>query len=94
MPDQTKMNTENEFETETMAGIYANQGHYQKALVIYRRLLAQQPDRQDLKERIKAVEALQTQSGDGQLSDRFKEWFDLVLKKKRIERLRKLRKPR
>lgn len=94
MPDPTRTTAKNEIETETMARIYADQGHYQKALAIYHRLSAQHPDRQDLKERISAVENLQKQSSPGQLSDRFSEWFDLLLKKKQIDKLRNLRKSR
>ena len=35
------MADDQKFETETMAGIYASQGHYRKAIEIYRRLLEQ-----------------------------------------------------
>ena len=94
MTDPTKTTAENEFETETMARIYADQGHYQKALAIYQRLSAQHPDRQDLKERIRTVENLQKQASPGLLSDRFSEWFDLLLKKKQIDKLCGLRKSR
>ena len=88
------MAVEKEFETETMAQIYTDQGHYQKAAVIYRRLLMQSPEREDLRHRLKVVEDLQKQTGGGRMSDKFSEWVGLLLKKKQIDRLRNLRKLR
>jgi hypothetical protein len=88
------MAVEKEFETETMAQIYADQGHYEKAAVIYRRLLMQAPAREDLRDRLKAVEDLQKSTGDLHLSTQFGEFINLLLKKKKIDKLRNLRKPR
>jgi len=88
------MAVEKEFETETMAQIYADQGHYEKAAVIYRRLLMQSPAREDLQERLKDVEALQKNTGTQHLATQFSEFIDLLLKKKKIDKLRNLRKPR
>ena len=88
------MAAEKEFETETMARIYADQGHYDKAAVIYRRLLMQSPERDDLRSRLEAVEALQKKADVRGLSDQLSEWVQLLLKKKQIDRLRNLRKPR
>jgi len=82
----------NEFETETMAQIYADQGHYEKAAVIYRRLLMQAPAREDLRDRLKVVEDLQNSARDQQLSTQLGELVDLLLKKKKIDNLRKLSK--
>ncbi|HJZ86806.1 MAG TPA: DUF4912 domain-containing protein, partial [Polyangia bacterium] len=47
-------------ETETVARLYENQGHFDKALAIYRRMLARDPARTDLSERIRALEARRT----------------------------------
>lgn len=85
---------EKEFETETMAQIYADQGHYAKAAVIYRRLLMQTPEREDLRRRLKAVEESQKRAPSGAMTDQFSEWIGLLLKKKQIDRLRSLRKKR
>lgn len=87
------MAVEQQFETETMARIYTEQGHYAKAAAIYRRLLLAAPEREDLRRRLEAVEARQKQS-DGTLSDQFSEWVQLLLKKRRIDRLRRFRKMR
>lgn len=88
------MAVDHQFETETMAGIYTEQGHYAKAATIYRRLLRAAPDREDLRRRLEAVEALAHGAGDPQLSDRFGEWLQLLMKKKEIDRLRRFRKLR
>lgn len=88
------MAVEKEFETETMARIYAEQGHYAKAAVIYRRLLMQTPEREDLRRRLKTVEDLQKHDAGRDMTDRFSEWVALLLKKKQIDRLRSLRKLR
>ena len=81
-----------EFETETMAQIYADQGHYEKATVIYRRLLMQAPEREDLRDKLKTIEDLQKSSGAQHLSTQFSEFINLLLKKKKIDNLRKLSK--
>jgi len=86
------MDRDKEFETETMARIYADQGHYDKAAAIYRRLVDQAPGREDLRARLDELETLQKNSRHQTLSDRFSEWVDLLLKKKQIDKLRNLRK--
>lgn len=45
------------FYTVTMARVYADQGHYAQAARIYRHLLDQTPDREDLKKALDAVTA-------------------------------------
>jgi len=88
------MAVEKEFETETMARIYADQGHYEKAAAIYRRLLIQTPARKDLRDRLKAIEDRLENTGSQTLSTQFSAFIDLLLKKKKIDKLRNLRKPR
>lgn len=92
--DPIIMAVDKEFETETMAQIYADQGHYEKAAVIYRRLLMRAPAREDLQDRLKVVENLQKRTRDQRLSTQFSALVDLLLKKKKIDNLRKLSKPR
>ncbi len=58
------------------------------------RLLMQAPAREDLRDRLKAVEDLQKSTGDLHLSTQFGEFINLLLKKKKIDKLRNLRKPR
>ncbi len=86
------MAVEKEFETETMAQIYADQGHYEKAAAIYRRLLQEAPERADLSDRLKATEDLAKTSAGQRLSNQFGAWVQLLLKKKQIDKLRNLRK--
>lgn len=87
------MAVEKEFETETMAQIFADQGHYDKAAAIYRRLLNQAPERKDLHKRLKEIEDLAKTSAGQRLSDQFGAWVQLLLKKKQLDKLRDLRKP-
>jgi hypothetical protein len=88
------MAADKDFETETMAKIYADQGHYEKAAVIYRRMLMKAPEREDLRRRLEAIEALQKTAGEPDLTNRLSEWVQLLMKKKQIDRLRNLRKHR
>jgi len=87
------MAADKEFETETMARIYADQGHYDKAAVIYRRLLMQTPERGDLRHRLETIERLQKKAESHDLAEQLSEWVQLLMKKKQIDKLRKLRKP-
>ena len=88
------MGVETEFETETMALIYARQGHYDKAVAIYRHLLSQAPEREDLRHQLGTLEAMLGRGGRQPLSDRFSEWIQLLLKKKQLDKLRRFRKSR
>ena len=88
------MAVEKEFETETMAQIYADQGHFDKAAAIYRRLLIQTPERNDLRSRLQAIEERLKSTENRTLSTQFSAFIDLLLKKKQIDKLRNLRKPR
>jgi len=45
-----------QFFTATMAKLYADQGYLRKAAAIYRHLVDQDPDRQDLSDALAAVE--------------------------------------
>ena len=88
------MAVDRQFDTETMARIYTEQGHYAKAVSIYRRLLAATPEREDLRRRLEEVETLLNRDSSPPLSDQFSEWVQLLLKKKQIDRLRRFRKSR
>ncbi|MBL0712189.1 MAG: hypothetical protein JJV98_00690 [Desulfosarcina sp.] len=83
-----------EFETETMAGIYASQGHYRQAIEIYRRLLGQHPDRTDLQAKLLRIESKQKYEDENRLAAKFSEWLDLLMKHKKLEALRRLKKIR
>ena len=83
-----------EFETETMAGIYANQGHYGKAIDIYRRLLEQHPDRSDLRDKLLRIETQKKYEDENRLADKFSDWLDLLMKRKKLDALKQLKKTR
>ena len=83
-----------EFETETMAGIYANQGHYGKAIDIYSRLLEQHPDRSDLRDKLLRIETQKKYEDENRLADKFSEWLDLLMKRKKLDALKQLKKTR
>src|SRR5262249_22049840 len=55
-PKPTAEEPSETLETETMARLYEEQGHVTQALVIYRRILGENPARVDLKERIDSLE--------------------------------------
>ena len=88
------MEKETEFYTATMAKVYADQGHYEKAAEIYRYLLKQSPARDDYLEALAEVEKKMTLSGNqstDKLSPLFHQFFDLMLKFRNLQKLRKLK---
>ena len=88
------MEKETEFYTATMAKVYADQGHYEKAAEIYRYLLKQAPARDDYLEALAEVEKEMTLSGNqsaDKLSPLFHQFFDLMLKFRNLQKLRKLK---
>ena len=81
--------------TVTMARIYADQGHFEKAAEIYRYLLKQEPDRQDLIEALSEMERGSFPGGKKdprKLVSLFVEWFDLALRRNRLKTLRRIQK--
>jgi pentatricopeptide repeat protein len=84
-----------DLQTATMARVFAEQGHYEKAAEIYRRLLKQDPQRQDLAEALSEIEKriseLDTKP-EGDLVSLFSEWIELVLRYKRLRYLMTIKK--
>jgi hypothetical protein len=80
-----------EFETETMAGIYASQGLYHKAVEIYRRLLEAYPDRTDLKDKLLRIEFRKKFEDENRLAAKFSEWLDLLMKRRKLDALKHFR---
>jgi len=79
--------------TSTMAKIYADQGHFEKAAEIYRFLLKQEPDRQDLIEALSQIERKffsNEKKDHGALVSLFAKWFDLALCGNRLQTLRRI----
>jgi len=88
------MKSEVDIYTETMAKVYADQGHWAKAVEIYRHLVQAQPLRQDLMDalgqaRQKMEEQPDTRSEE--LVPLFREWIELLLQQEKIKKLKKLR---
>ena len=88
------MENDTDFYTATMAKVYADQGHWEKAAEIYRHLLKQEPERDDYLEALAGVENKIISSGEqpaDKLSPLFHQFFDLMLKFRNLKKLRKLR---
>lgn len=88
------MGKEIHFYTATMAKVYADQGHWEKAAEIYRYLLKQEPDRDDYLAALAAAEKKTVSSGQktgDRLAPLFHQFFDLMLRFKNLQKLRKLK---
>jgi YesN/AraC family two-component response regulator len=84
---------ETAFNTATMAKVYAEQGYFEKSAEIYRHLLKLEPHRQELKAALleveqKLKEEKKTHSRD--LTPLFEKWFDLLLRRRNLQKLKKL----
>ena len=87
------MEKETDFYTATMAKVYSEQGHWDKAAEIYRHLLARDPERDDYLEALAEVEKKATQKRQKSFEDLdglFHQWFDLIFKYKNLLKLRDL----
>jgi len=77
--------------TVTLARVFAEQGHWEKSIEIYRNLLRLEPERPDLAQALAEAEAALHAAGPASaraLAPLLQEWIDLLLK---CDRLRKLR---
>lgn len=79
--------------TETMAKVYAEQGHWAKAAKIYRYLLDKAPERHDLADALadaenRIKEAPERNSDD--LVPLFRKWIELLFKHEKLQKLRKM----
>ena len=86
--------TEN-IHTATMAKLYMDQGHYDKAVGIYREILDQEPDREDIKDALADAEAKQTAlqpNLEKQLGSLIGQWIELVIRYNRLQHLKKIKK--
>ena len=80
--------------TETMAKVYADQGHWAKAVEIYRHLVQLAPDRQDLCDALEHARQKMKEHPDAtpeELVPLFRKWIKLLLQQEKLERLKKLR---
>ena len=88
------MNQEIGIYTETMAKVYAAQGHWEKAAEIYRYLLTGAPARKDFADALAEVEKKMNETSPEkpeQLVSLFREWIELVFRHEKLLKLRKLR---
>ena len=89
------MNQDVDIYTETMAKVYADQGHWGKAVEIYRHLVQLEPQRQDLLDALEHARQKMKAHPDTtpeELVPLFRKWIGLLLQQETLERLRKLRK--
>lgn len=85
--------------TETMADVYADQGHWGKVAEIYRHLLAQEPERLEYADALAEAEnrmKMNAMSGKTpeQLVPLFREWIELLFKFEALQKLKKLKRGR
>lgn len=88
------MAQDSEIRTATMAKIYAAQGHYDKAAEIYRDLLQQDPERNDLTAAFAEVEKKRLEKASESkthLALLFSKWVKLLLRYKQIQDLEKIK---
>ena len=81
------------FYTATMARVYAEQGHTEKALEIYKYVLEQEPERTDVVEAISKIEetlSQETPTVDKRHLQLFQKWIALMLTHIRLTSLKKI----
>ena len=81
--------------TRTMARIYADQGHLEKSVQIYRYLLGKSPECQDLRDELFQVEsriAEEGNSADTDLVRLFSNWIEAMAAMNRLRKLRNIQK--
>jgi hypothetical protein len=81
--------------TLTMAQVYAGQGHWKKAVEIYRHLVMEQPEREDLRQALKDAEEALVAQGRSQLDELaplLQTWLKLQIRCHQMKRLQQLKK--
>ncbi len=84
-----------DFYTITMAKVYENQGHFEKAIKIYKHILENEPDRIDVSQALTVVEQkkLHTKKrNEDELVALFEKWIELSLTYDKLNTLRLLKK--
>jgi len=88
------MNPEVDIYTETMAKVYADQGHWAKAAEIYRYLVQLEPQRTDLADALAEAQRKMDEKAvkkPEQLVPLLQEWIELLLQHEKLQKLKKLR---
>ena len=91
------MSQEVDIYTETMAEIFADQGHWGKVVEIYRHLLATEPERLEYADALAEAESKMEMNSvhlksPEQLVPLFREWIEMLFKFEELQKLKKLRK--
>ena len=94
LEEKTALRSDPELYTATMARLYAEQGHWNKAIDIYRYLLGQTPDRSDIAQAL--AEAEQRLAGNKKrkyddLVPLFREWIDLMIRYDKVQKLKRIK---
>ncbi|MBW2449039.1 MAG: hypothetical protein JRE92_01250 [Deltaproteobacteria bacterium] len=80
--------------TETMAKVYAAQGHWEKAAEIYRHLVLGAPARNDFADALAEAEKKiheDSHKNPEQLVPLFREWIELLFRREKLQKLRNLK---
>lgn len=80
--------------TRTMAKVYSQQGHHDRAIEIYHHLLKQHPDQLDLNDGLRLAKRqlrLQRKACARELTALVKEWIELMQKYQLLKKLNCLR---
>ena len=80
--------------TETMAKVYAAQGHWGKAAEIYRHLLAEAPARKDFADALAEAEKKihkGSYENPEQLVPLFRQWIELLFRREKLKKLRNMK---
>ena len=80
--------------TLTMARVYAGQGHWKKAVEIYRHLVMEQPEREDLRDGLKAAEEALMEQGASlldELAPLLQTWLRLQTRCHHLEKLKRIK---
>jgi len=80
--------------TPTLAGLYAEQGHFRQAAQIYRHLLEKSPDRSEYLKALEAIEdrlAADEHQTDQALIRLIAKWVDLEISYARLKQFKALR---
>jgi hypothetical protein len=88
------MKPEIDIYTETMAKVYADQGHWAKAVGIYQHLVQAEPRRQHLIDALEHARQKMEEQPDLRtegLVPLFREWIELLLQQEKLKKLKRLR---
>jgi hypothetical protein len=77
--------------TITLARLYAQQGHWEPAVRIYRALLGENPAREDIRLALAEAEGHLAHRTPEALVPLFREWIELLFRRDRLRRLKRLK---